>query len=380
MRSSLRHRALCATAIAAAFLLGFVSFASAAGESEVIAPYHSRFGRQRPIVAVVGLTRGTETTDYLIPYGVLTQSQAAEVIALGTEPGPIHMMPALKIEPQATIRDFDTRFPDGADYVIVPAVHDPNDATLIDWVRTPSHKCAIVIGVCDGVWIVANAGLLNGHRATGHWYSLSSLEKKFTGTRWARNRRYVADGSVVTTTGVTASIPVSLALVEAIAGHDRASAVARDLGATDWSTTHNSNDFSFSSHDIVAAARNKLFFWSHEDVGIRVSAGTDEIALALIADPYSRTYRSQALTVADSTDAIPTRRGLKLIPDAAANSSKIPARILPQFDSNQPVQALDWSLNGIASAYGPSTADFVALQMEYSAPAASERDAGFPRH
>ena len=373
-----RQLALCATAAVLALLLAFVSLASASNESEVIAPYHSRFGRQRPLVAIVGLTRGTETTDYLIPYGVLAQSNVADVAALGTATGPIEMMPALRIEPQATIRDFDARFPEGADYVIVPAVHDPNDVTLVDWVRTQSRKGAIVIGVCDGVWVLASAGLLNGHRATGHWYSLGSLEKKFAGTRWIRNRRFVADGSVVATTGVTASIPVSLALVEAIAGHDRASQVAHELGATDWSTTHDSNAFKFGSREIMAAARNKLFFWSHQDVGIRVSAGIDEIALALIADAYSRTYRSQAVTIADSTEAVPTRRGLKLIPDLPADSPKIPARVLPPFDSNQPVQALDWALNGIASAYGQTTADFVAMQMEYSEHAGSKTAAGSP--
>src|SRR5262249_57860479 len=65
-----------------------------------IAPYHARSRRPQPLVAVAGLSRGTETTDYLVPYGVLAQSGAAQVIALGTQAGPIQLMPALKIEPQ----------------------------------------------------------------------------------------------------------------------------------------------------------------------------------------------------------------------------------------------------------------------------------------
>ena len=199
-----------------------------ANAAETIAPYRARFGRPHPIIAVAGQSRGSETTDYLVPYGVLTQSGAAQVIALGTQPGPIQLMPALKIVPQATLAEFDARFPDGADYVIVPAVHEPDDATLVGWVRAQAHKGAVIVGVCDGVWVVANAGLLRGRRATGHWYSLSRLEHKFSNTRWVRNRRYVADDSVVTTTGVTASIPVSLALVEAIAGRERATEVAKE--------------------------------------------------------------------------------------------------------------------------------------------------------
>jgi putative intracellular protease/amidase len=329
-----------------------------------IAPYHARSGRPHPLVAVAGLNRGTETTDYLVPYGVLAQSGAAQVIALGTQAGPIQLMPALKIEPQATLAEFDARFPDGADYVIVPAVHEPDDTTLVDWVRAQAHKGAVIVGVCDGVWVVANAGLLNGRRATGHWYSLGRLERKFSDTRWVTNRRYVADDSVVTTTGVTASIPVSLALVEAIAGRDRATEVAQELGARDWSTAHNSSDFALNYAYVLTAAHNELSFWSHERVGVPVSTGIDEIALALVADAYSRTYRSQALSVSDSEARIRTRRGLLLLPDGAASTAKV-SRVLPGFDSIPPVRALDWALAGIADAYGQPTAAFVALQIEY---------------
>src|SRR6516162_8877753 len=111
--------------------------------AETIAPYHARLGRSRPLIAVAGQSLGTETTDYLVPYGVLAQSGAAQVIALGTQAGPIQLMPALKIEPQATLAEFDARFPDGADYVIVPAVHDPSDPALVDWVRAQAHKGAV---------------------------------------------------------------------------------------------------------------------------------------------------------------------------------------------------------------------------------------------
>ncbi|HYV48907.1 MAG TPA: hypothetical protein VFA20_28805, partial [Myxococcaceae bacterium] len=75
----------------------------------------------RPVVAVVGANEGSETTDYLIPYAVLQQSGVAEVVALGTRPGPITFWPALTVEPQATTAEFDARHPDGADYVFVPA-------------------------------------------------------------------------------------------------------------------------------------------------------------------------------------------------------------------------------------------------------------------
>jgi len=332
---------------------------------EKIATYKSRFGRTRPVIAVIGENLGTETTDYIIPYGVLTQSGAAEVVAVAIQPGPIQLMPALKIEAQATIDAFDARFPQGADYVIVPAVHKADDPVLVGWVAGQGAKGATVIGVCDGVWVVANTGLLAGHRATGHWYSLNALERKFTDTKWLRNRRYVADGSIVTTTGVTASIPASLALVEAIAGRDLATTVARELGAPGWSPAHDSNDFRLGARHIMTVAGNTVSFWSHQDVGILIAPGTDEIALALVADAYSRTYLSQAVSVSQSSGVVRTRRGLDVIPDLVAGASKQPALILPSFQTLLPVSALNWALGGIADSYGYPTAAWVALQIEY---------------
>src|SRR4051794_22154256 len=79
--------------------------------------YQERFGRSKPVVAVVGFNGGTELTDFAIPYGVLARSGAAQVLAVATQSGPMTMRPALKIQPNATIGEFDARFPDGADYV-----------------------------------------------------------------------------------------------------------------------------------------------------------------------------------------------------------------------------------------------------------------------
>ena len=65
--------------------------------------------RPRPLIAIIGVNDATETTDYLMPYGILRRADVAEVVALATEPGPVTLYPALKVEPQATVADFDAR-------------------------------------------------------------------------------------------------------------------------------------------------------------------------------------------------------------------------------------------------------------------------------
>jgi len=341
---------------------------AAAADAGELPPYPNPHGHARPIVAIVGENYWTELTDYVVPYGILAASGAAEVVALATQPAPIRMFPApVNVQPQATTAAFDEMHPEGADYVIVPAVHRDADPTLLAWVRGQAERGATVVGVCDGVWVLARAGLLEGRQATGHWYSLDDLRKDFPRTRFVTGRRYVADGRVVTTTGVTATIPVSLALVEAIAGRERARELAAGLGLpAGWSVTHDSERFRLDWPRRWTIARNAAAFWSHEDLGLAVAPGVDEIALALEANAYSATFKSTVYTVAATTAPLRTRRGLVIVPDrSAADAASARLRMLPPPDAQAPLLALDRALQGIAADYGRATADWVALQMEY---------------
>lgn len=331
-----------------------------------IPEYTPKFDRERPVIAVVGENSLTELTDYVVPYGILAEADIADVYALSTQEGPIHMFPALKIQAQNTIEEFDLQHPQGADYVIVPAVHETENPVLLEWVQAQAEQGAIIVGICDGVWVVANAGLLENRKAVGHWYSFKKLGKKFPETEWIRNQRYLADENVITTTGVSASIPVSLALIEAISGPERASEIAESMGESDWSPVHNSSDFKLKGKNIFTAAKNWLAFWTKEDVGVPVFDDVDEIALALLADSYSRTFRSKALSVSQSEEAIVSRRNLVILPDVAEEQHSEVDRMLEPLDPAIPAtQVLDETLLEIEHYYGRRTADFVALQLEY---------------
>jgi len=318
--------------------------------------------RARPVVAVVGANAGTETTDYLVPYGVLKRSGAADVFALGTREGPMMMMPALTILPETTVAAFEGRFPDGADYVIVPALHDPADVAVRDFIKRQAAGGATIVGICDGTLVLANAGLLDGRRATGHWFAIDGVAKAHPTMRHVRDRLYVADRGVVTTTGVSASLPVSLALVEAIAGRERAEALAREVGASGWDARHDSGAFHLTRRDVFTIAANTVMSWRHETVGLPLGDGVDAVAVAFTADSYARTYTSRIVTVAPARRAVTTQQGLQIVPDAAAGAPvDVMLGGLPQ---DQPAQALETALDSIASRYGQSTADFVRLQLE----------------
>jgi putative intracellular protease/amidase len=319
---------------------------------------------ERPLIAVVGTNDATETTDYLMPYGVLRRADVADVVALATEPGPVTLYPALKVEPQATVAEFDAQHPEGADYVIVPAMSRDDDPAVMQWLRRQAAKGSIIIGVCAGAKVVAAAGLLDGKQATTHWYYLDELREKHPAIRYVPDRRFVVDQSVATTTGITASMPMMLTLIEAIAGRERAQTVARDLGLPHWDARHDSDAFTLTRPFVLTVIGNALSFWKRETLGIQLTPGIDEVSLALVADAWSRTYRSHAVTFAPTPDAIETRSGMRIIPDQAAKS--LPAeRLLSGIGGRPPAIALDQALHGIDARYGRRTADVVAMQLEY---------------
>jgi len=364
---------LCSSSLvaAAAPAVAPVLSATAAEQAQAgkIAPYRARFGRTRPVIAIVGENRGTELVDFVIPYGVLMQADVADVFTVATRPGVMKMRPALQLQPQATTREFNARFPDGADYVIVPAVVERDDPVLLGWIAAQGRRGATVVSICDGALVVARTGLMNGHRATAHWATRAYRKQQFPGTQWLENVRYVADGRIVSSAGISAAIPTSLALVEAIAGQDRAKTVADALGVAEWGAQHDSEAFRprFGVNLTAFAATNYTNRWFHsiQSIGVPVAVGVDEIALAVTADAYSRTGRSHALSLAASGEPVATRHGLVLVPDRVVGGPDPVDRVLPGFDGTPSAQTFDQVLAAIATRYGRATAYGVALDFEY---------------
>jgi transcriptional regulator GlxA family with amidase domain len=200
--------------------------------------------------------------------------------------------------------------------------------------------------------------------ATTHWYYLRELLRENPKAVYVPDRRLVIDGRVVATTGSTASMTLSLTLIEAIAGRPRAEAVARDLGVPGWDASHDSGAFVFTRRFALTVLGNVLAFWNREKHGIELSPGIDEVSLALVADAWSRTYRSRAVTLASRAGAVESRNGIRIIPDRASTSWPTD-RLLPAVGQRRPAEALDEALAAIEARYGTRTAGIVAMQLEY---------------
>ncbi len=103
------------------------------------------------------------------------------------------------------------------------------DESLVRWLRAAAGRSRRVASVCTGAFLLARAGLLDGHRATTHWHSCRELARRYPGVKVESDPIFVRDGDLYTSAGVTAGIDLALALVDEDLGPKMARDVARWL-------------------------------------------------------------------------------------------------------------------------------------------------------
>ncbi|WP_037074708.1 GlxA family transcriptional regulator [Pseudonocardia spinosispora] len=119
-----------------------------------------------------------------------------------------------------------------ADMVIVPTWPidvRPVPRSLLDALREAHTRGSRIVGLCLGAFALAEAGLLDGHRAVTHWRYADDFARRFPDVVLDRAPLYVDDGSVVTSAGSAAAIDCCLHLVRRDHGADAAALVARSL-------------------------------------------------------------------------------------------------------------------------------------------------------
>ncbi len=104
---------------------------------------------------------------------------------------------------------------------------------VIAWVAATSAKAALTASVCTGAFLLAEAGLLDGRTATTHWEDIADLKAGYPMVNIVADQRWVDEGSVVTSAGISAGIDMSLHLVERLAGRELALLTARQMDF-DW--------------------------------------------------------------------------------------------------------------------------------------------------
>ncbi|MCU0907887.1 MAG: GlxA family transcriptional regulator [Rhodobacteraceae bacterium] len=127
--------------------------------------------------------------------------------------------------------DMDLTETDRDDTIVVCGGIDVADAAtkrVMNWLRRESRRGAAVGGLCTGAHVLAEAGLLDGRRATIHWENQDSFTEDFPDVKLTKSV-FVTDGPRLTAAGGTASIDLMLKLIADAHGEDLANAVADQL-------------------------------------------------------------------------------------------------------------------------------------------------------
>jgi transcriptional regulator GlxA family with amidase domain len=140
--------------------------------------------------------------------------------------GPVRSSCGLTVETEA--------FGDPAfDTLIVGAITGsempPSTASLIGFVKQAAKASRRIASFCNGAFVLAEAGLLDGRRATTHWIQAASFRARFPDVRMEEDRIYINDGPIWTSAGMSAGIDLVLAMIDRDLGPEVAKAVAKLL-------------------------------------------------------------------------------------------------------------------------------------------------------
>jgi transcriptional regulator GlxA family with amidase domain len=184
-----------------------------------------------------------EVLDFCGPYEVFTTASRvfkrinpalAEpfiVFTVAREAGPIKARAGLVVQPDYVFAEhppIETLLVPGG--VVTAELRRPEVAA---WIDRTARQATLTASVCTGAFLLAQAGLLDGRTATTHLEDIDDLRAMFPAVQVVGERRWVDQGRVVTSAGISAGIDMSLHLVERLAGRELALRTARQMDF-DW--------------------------------------------------------------------------------------------------------------------------------------------------
>jgi putative intracellular protease/amidase len=180
--------------------------------------------------AAVLVFDGVQVIDFAAPYEVFGQA-GYEVFTVAAEARPVTAAMGLRVTPAYSLADAPA-----AQILLVPGGgvrETENDPRVLDWLRARAAAAAHVVSVCNGAFILAAAGLLDGLSATTFYDLLDALQARAPRTKVVRDRRFVDNGKVITTAGLSSGIDGALHVVSRLSGPARAQLAALNM-EYDW--------------------------------------------------------------------------------------------------------------------------------------------------
>lgn len=119
--------------------------------------------------------------------------------------------------------------------VVVGGVHtaELEKPEVIRWIEKTAGSCRLVASVCTGAFLLARAGIITTHKVTTHWEDIPDLRRDYPELQVVEGQRWVDEGNIVTSGGISAGIDMSLHLVSKLHSLELAEKTARQM-EFDW--------------------------------------------------------------------------------------------------------------------------------------------------
>ena len=174
---------------------------------------------------------GVQIIDYTAPWEVFGQA-GFEVFTVSKDGAALTTAMGMSVNPKHSFANSPT-----PTILMVPGGggvrRATEDAATVEWVRKVSGEARHVLSVCNGAFILAKAGLLDNQKATTFYWLLDELGTAAPGIQVVRDQRWVDNGKVITSTGLSSGLDSSLYLVSKIRGLAAAQRTALQL-EYDW--------------------------------------------------------------------------------------------------------------------------------------------------
>jgi len=163
----------------------------------------------------------TGSQDEVKPFNVYTVTVADEI-------KPVLARNALSVNPDYTLANCPP-----PDILLIPGGfgtrREMNNSVLLDWIGQQAPSVELLLSVCTGALILGRAGLLDGLNSTTHHSEFDLLREAAPKTTVRPGERYIDNGQVITSAGVSAGIDMSLYVVKRLLGEEEAVKTAQDM-------------------------------------------------------------------------------------------------------------------------------------------------------
>jgi transcriptional regulator GlxA family with amidase domain/YHS domain-containing protein len=176
------------------------------------------------------VSEGAVIIDFCGPWAVLNnvsipgrKDNPFRLYTVAETTNPIHASGGMKIVPDYTLETAPA-----PKVIVIPAQNGKSEA-ILQWIRKSTKSTDVTMSVCTGAFLLAHTGLLSGKAATTFHTAFSDFEKQFPDIQLRRGARFVEDGNLASSGGLSSGIDLAFRVVERYYGSEVAKKTAYDM-------------------------------------------------------------------------------------------------------------------------------------------------------